>query len=90
MKKDEFKGGPLRPAGTSPKYDRSTVVFGGRVPERMRVVGRVGVEITVMNRTQPKDSAHRRVLFTCYFLLITSPKHFASLLFMLDSPHTAY
>ena len=48
MRNDEFKGGPLRPAGTSPKDDGTSVVFGG---------GRVGVEITVMNRTQPKDSA---------------------------------
>jgi hypothetical protein len=75
------KAAPSALAGTSPKYDRSTVVFGG---------GRVGVETTVINQAQPEDSAHRRVLFTCYFLLITSSKHFASLLFMLDSPHTVY
>ncbi len=41
---------PSAHAGTSPKYDililavikTFPVVFGGRVPERMRVVGRVG------------------------------------------------
>ena len=39
-------------------------------------------EIFVDDRLTKKDSAHRRVLFTCYLLL--SP-HSSSSLFMLDS-----
>jgi hypothetical protein len=50
--------------GTSPKYDGTSVVFGG---------GRVGVETTVINRAQqkglsPSPSPFYLLLFTHYIL----------------------